>query len=122
MRPRRGSMIRAGEAGTSEVSRPMGDDSSRQRPPADWPAQPPPYTFSEDDYVARPPRRRPGRRAGTSLLILLILAAAFVVGDRIARAYAQGRIAQQIQTQASLAARPAVSIEALPLLPQLAGR
>lgn len=98
------------------------DDSSRQRPQADWPAQPPPYTYSEDDYGARPPRRVPGRRAGTSLLVLLLLAAAFVIGDRVAKAYAQGRIAQQIQTQASLAARPAVSIEGFPFLTQVAAR
>lgn len=99
------------------------DDSSRQRPPAEWPAQPPQYkqyTYSEDDYTARPPRRRPGRRAGTSLLVLLILAAVFVVGDRVARTYAQDRIAQQIQTQARLAARPGVSIEGFPFLTQVA--
>lgn len=98
----------------------MSDDSSRQRPPAEWPSQPPPYTYSEDEYNPRPPRRRPGRRAGTSLLVLLILAVAFVVGDRVARTYAQDKIAQQIQTQGSLAARPAVSIEGFPFLTQVA--
>jgi len=53
-------------------------------------------------------------------VVLLILAGALVIGDRIAKSYAQGKIAQQIQTQATLATKPSVNIEGFPFLTQLA--
>jgi hypothetical protein len=83
-----------------------------------WPAQPP--QDSADGY-GPPPRRRRGRAAGITLLVLLlVLAAGFVIGDRVVRSYAQDKIAQQIQTQATLAAKPSVNIEGFPFLTQLA--
>jgi hypothetical protein len=54
------------------------------------------------------------------LLVLLILAGALVIGDRVAKSYAQDKIAQQIQTQATLASKPSVNIEGFPFLTQLA--
>jgi hypothetical protein len=96
----------------------MSDYPQQPRPRGGWPAQPPPYSGG-DHYP--PPRRRRGRGVGATLLILLVLlVAAAVVGDRIAKSYAQDKIAQQVQAQAALAAKPAVSIEGFPFLTQLA--
>ena len=96
----------------------MSDYPGRPRPRAGWPAQPAPY--SGDDYYP-PRRRRRGRGVGATLLILLaLLVAAAVIGDRVAKSYAQDRIAQQVQTQAALAAKPSVNIEGFPFLTQVA--
>ncbi|HEX7164711.1 MAG TPA: DUF2993 domain-containing protein [Trebonia sp.] len=69
----------------------------------------------------RPSRRRRRRRplvwlAVAVVLILIIL----VIGDQIAKAYAQNRIAQQIQTSAQVSAKPSVGIEGWPFLTQVA--
>jgi hypothetical protein len=101
----------------------MSDYPGRPRSRGEWPVQPPQYSGDDYDTAEYPPprRRRRGRRAGITLLVLLIgLAAAFVIGDRVAKSYAQDKIAQQIQTQATLAAKPSVSIEGFPFLAQLA--
>jgi hypothetical protein len=96
----------------------MSDYPGHPRPRGEWPAQPTQY--SGDDYF-QPRRRRRGRRIGTTLLVLLVLVvAAAVIGDRVAKSYAQDRIAQQVQTQAALAAKPSVNIEGFPFLTQLA--
>jgi hypothetical protein len=95
----------------------MSDYPGPPRPRGEWPVQPAQY--SGDDYY-QPPRRRRGRGIGVTLLVLLVLVVAAVIGDRVAKSYAQDRIAQQIQTQATLAAKPSVSIEGFPFLTQLA--
>jgi hypothetical protein len=101
----------------------MSDYPGRPRSRAGWPAQPPQYSADDYDVPDYPPPRRRGRRRGRgigiSLLVLVILVAAFVIGDRMAKSYAQGKIAQQIQTQATLAAKPSVNIEGFPFLTQL---
>lgn len=51
--------------------------------------------------------------------MILILAIA-AIGDQIARSYAQGRIAEKIQTSGDLSAKPAVSIQGWPFLTQVA--
>src|SRR5262249_19652718 len=61
------------------------------------------------------------RRLGVSFVVLLILVGAFVIGDRLAKSYAQDKIAQQIQTQATMARKPSVNIEGFPFLTQVAG-
>jgi hypothetical protein len=53
-------------------------------------------------------------------VLLILAAAAFVIGDRVARSYTQDKIAQQIQTQTTLATKPSVTIEGFPFLTQLA--
>lgn len=101
----------------------MSDYPSQSRRRGSWPDQPPPYSRYEQGPDGYPtvPRRRRGRRAGAWLLaVLLLLVAAFVVGDQVAKSYAQNKIAQQIQDQANLAARPSVNIEGFPFLTQVA--
>lgn len=96
----------------------MSDYPGQPRPRGGWPAQP--TRYSGQDYVP-PPRRRRRRGIGATLLVLLVLlAAAAVIGDRVAKSYAQDRIAQQVQAQATLAAKPSVNIEGFPFLTQLA--
>src|SRR5690242_5576650 len=99
----------------------MSDYPGRPRSRAGWPAQPPQYTGDDYDTADYPPprRRRRGRGIAISFLVLAILVAAFLIGDRMAKSYAQDKIAQQIQTQATLAAKPSVSIEGFPFLTQL---
>jgi hypothetical protein len=68
-----------------------------------------------------PPRRRRRRHplAWLAVVIVVLLVIA-VVGDQIAKSYAQNRIAQQIQSSAQLSAKPSVSIEGWPFLTQVA--
>lgn len=99
----------------------MSDYPGRPRSRAGWPAQPPQYSGDDYDVPDHPPprRRRRGRGIGISLLVLVILVIAFVIGDRMAKSYAQGRIAQQVQAQATLATKPSVTIGGFPFLTQL---
>lgn len=99
----------------------MSDYPGRPRSRPEWPAQPPQYSGDDYDTPDYPPprRRRRGRGIGISLLVLVIVVAAFAIGDRWARSYAQDKIAQQIQTQAALAAKPSVTIVGFPFLTQL---
>jgi LmeA-like phospholipid-binding len=102
-----------------------------------WPAQPPQYTgYEQDRYEprdgdprllagpARGPRRRRRRGRGwiALLITLIVLAVLFVVGDQVAKAYAQNMIASKIQSSAALASKPSVGIEGFPFLTQLAAR
>lgn len=52
-------------------------------------------------------------------MVVVILAVA-AIGDQVARSYAQGRIAEKIQTSANLSAKPSVSINGWPFLTQIA--
>jgi hypothetical protein len=97
----------------------MSDYPGQPRPRDGWPAQP--ARYGGEGYFPPPRRRRRGRGIGAVLLVLLVLlAAAAVIGDRVAKSYAQDRIAQQVQAQAGLAGKPSVSIEGFPFLTQLA--
>jgi hypothetical protein len=69
-----------------------------------------------------PRRRRRGRGWIVLLVILIVLAVLFVVGDRIARSYAQNMIATKLQSSSSLTTKPSVTIEGFPFLTQLAAR
>jgi hypothetical protein len=105
---------------------------SDYQPPAQggWPSQPPangPADHRQGGYgptssaqqSGRPPRRR--RRRGLIALVIavVVIVAIFVIGDQIAKAYAQNRIAQQIQSS-GLNAKPKVNIEGWPFLTQVA--
>lgn len=101
-----------------------------------WPAQPPVdsgYGRAPGDRYGQapqggyeqaptaPPRRRRRRRWPVVLLVVVILLLAILgIGDQVARSYAEGRIAQKIQTSANLSAKPSVSIEGWPFLTQIA--
>jgi len=114
----------------------VSDYPNQSRSQGGWPTQPPQYrppeysepgysepTYSEPGRQAFGParRRRRGRRATTVLItVLVLLVALFVAADRIAVAYAQNMIASKIQTQASLSAKPSVSIKGFPFLTQVA--
>jgi len=67
--------------------------------------------------------RAAGRRRGRRWLIALIVLVALLVGlDFAARAVAEQEAATQIQQQASLAAKPDVTIDGFPFLTQVAAR
>lgn len=104
-----------------------------------WPAQPPSNSgydqgYGQRDYgygqasqggyaqsPAAPPRRRRRRRWPVILAVVVVVILAIAgIGDQVARAYAQNRIAQQIQTSGNLSARPSVSIAGWPFLTQVA--
>jgi hypothetical protein len=102
-----------------------------------WPEQPPVSSSPGDPYgqyghyapgpggrgarVGMPQRRRRRRHRGWIALIvtLVVLAALFFVGDQVARAYAENRIADQIESS-GLNTKPSVHIEGWPFLTQIA--
>jgi hypothetical protein len=89
-----------------------------------WPAQPAASGYGPDydagyGPTARMPRRRRRRRPFIALAIVLVILLVIAgIGDQIAKAYAQNRIAQQIQ-QSGLNAKPSVTIEGWPFLTQI---
>jgi hypothetical protein len=68
-----------------------------------------------------PRRRRRRRWPLVVLIVVLVLAGLAVVGDRVAAAYAEHRIASEIQKQ-GFGARPDVTIDGFPFLTQVIGR
>ncbi len=66
-------------------------------------------------------QRRRSRRWLYLVIALVVLLAVLVIGDRVAAAYAENRMAQQIQSQ-GFSGKPHVSIEGFPFLTQLLGR
>ncbi len=80
--------------------------------------------FSEDltrpDLPAGKPRRR-RRWPFVVLIVVLVLAGLTVVGDRVAAAYAEHRIASEIQKE-GFGARPGVTIYGFPFLTQVLDR
>jgi hypothetical protein len=107
------------------------------QPQGGWPEQPPRYQAgqypgpqysggpSAPDYgYQRPtPRRRRRRHRGliALLIIVILLVVAFVVGDQVARSYAQNMIATRFQSD-GFPVKPDVSIKGWPFLTQLATR
>jgi hypothetical protein len=101
-----------------------------------WPDQPPQYSERPSDDEARfgsgasgaerrgaralPPRRRRRRGWIALLVVLVVLAVLFVVGDQVAKAYAQNTVASKIQSSSGMASKPSVTIEGFPFLTQIA--
>ena len=104
-----------------------------------WPDQPPRYRddqpgYDQDDQSERygsgasrrgarsaPPRRRRRGRGWIALLVtLVVIAVLLVIGDRVAKAYAQNEIASKIQTSAGMSSKPSVTIQGFPFLTQVA--
>jgi hypothetical protein len=64
---------------------------------------------------------RPPRHPLVWLLVVVVVILVIIgIGDQVAKAYAQNRIAQQIQTSAQLSAKPSVNVEGWPFLTQVA--
>jgi hypothetical protein len=95
-----------------------------------WPAQPPAGGYGPDygrgyapgyGPTARLPRRRRRRRPLIALTIVLVVLLVIAgVLDQVFRVYAQNRVAQRIEQQSGLSARPTVTIEGWPFLTQIA--
>ena len=68
-----------------------------------------------------PARKRRRRWPLVVLIIVLVLAGLTVIGDRVAAAYAEHRIASEIQKE-GFGTRPDVTIYGFPFLTQVAGR
>ncbi len=80
------------------------------------------YTSGPPQTAARP--RRTTRSSRVLITIGVILVAAIclaVIGDRVAAAYVEGRVAGQMQNQ-GFTSKPKVSINGFPFLTQLTGR
>jgi LmeA-like phospholipid-binding len=100
-----------------------------------WPAQPPAGGYGPDhdagygpEYgpgygpTARPPRRRRRRRPLVALTVVIVVILVILgIGDQVAKAYAQNRIATQIE-HSGLNAKPSVTIEGWPFLTQILSR
>jgi hypothetical protein len=106
-----------------------------------WPTQPPQYGARPGDQPGydqtsfqsepagpggargegrvRPRRRRRGRWVAL-LVTLVVLAVLAVVGDQVARTYAQNMIASKIQSSSGISVKPSVSIQGFPFLTQVA--
>jgi hypothetical protein len=107
------------------------------QPQGGWPEQPPRYTEAPGypggqgypggagPEYGRQARRGRSRRRGRGwialLVILIVLAVAFVIGDQVARSYAQNMIAARFQAD-GFPVRPDVSIKGWPFLTQVAER
>jgi hypothetical protein len=86
---------------------------------SEWPEQPPQYRTSSRDVRPRQRRRRRGRGWIALLVVLIVLAVIFVVGDQVARSYAQNTIATKIKSD-GFPVKPTVSIKGFPFLTQVA--
>jgi hypothetical protein len=99
---------------------------NQPRSGSEWPAQPPRYTPQGPGGQPRPAparqlpprRRRRGRGWIALLVVLVVLAVIFVVGDQVARSYAQNMIASKIKSD-GFPVKPAVSIKGFPFLTQV---
>lgn len=86
--------------------------------------QQPRQDYWDDRYAERRPVRRRRRHRGLTalLVVLIVLAAIFVIGDQVARGYAQNMIAGKIQDSSNLTSKPSVSIKGWPFITQVASR
>jgi len=73
------------------------------------------------DYQA-PPARIRRRRRKWPLITVIVIIFLLLVADRGAKAYAEDRMASQLQSSLDLSGKPDVSIQGFPFLTQLAAR
>ena len=73
------------------------------------------------DYQA-PPARVRRRRRRWPWITLLVIVLVLVGGDRAAKAYAEDRMASQVQSSLALSGKPNVTIQGFPFLTQVAAR
>ena len=99
----------------------------RPRAQGGWPEQPPAGDYGPDygpgygpgyGPTSRLPRRRRRRPLIALTVVIVIILVILGIGDQVAKATAQNRIAQQIQ-QSGLNAKPSVTIEGWPFLTQV---
>jgi LmeA-like phospholipid-binding len=69
-----------------------------------------------------PPARVRKRRRRWPWITLLVIVLVLVGGDRAAKAYAENRMASQVQSSLALSGKPNVSIQGFPFLTQAAAR
>ena len=69
-----------------------------------------------------PPARVRRRRRKWPLITLIVIVLVLVVGDRVANAYAENKMASQFQSSLDLSGKPKVTIQGFPFLTQLAAR
>ena len=67
-----------------------------------------------------PPARARRRRRRWPWITLIVIVLVLVLGDRAANAYAENRMASQIQSSLALSGKPTVTIQGFPFLTQLA--
>jgi LmeA-like phospholipid-binding len=67
-----------------------------------------------------PPARARRRRRRWPWITLIVIVLVLVLGDRAANAYAENRMASQIQSSLALSGKPHVTIQGFPFLTQLA--
>jgi hypothetical protein len=92
--------------------------------PGGWPAQPAAGNPGQDGYGSggsgQPPRRRRRRHPFIVIVVVLVvLVVIAVIGDQVAKSYAQNRVAQQVQQSSQMSAKPSVSIKGWPFLTQV---
>ncbi len=95
----------------------------QRRAQGGWPAQQPDDGYGQDyGPTARPPRRARRRRHPLAWLTVVVIVLLVIVGagDQVARVYAQNQVAQRIEQQSGLNAKPSVGIEGWPFLTQVA--
>jgi LmeA-like phospholipid-binding len=80
------------------------------------------YPTAPMPIQSRVPESRRRRWWLVVVIVLVVLLGVLVIGDRVAKAYTENRIAQQIQTQGFNGTKPNVSISGFPFLTQLASR
>ena len=104
-----------GNSGFGEQNtQPLGQETRQQQawPPPPVPPVPGPpllqFAPGQGQRQGRPRRRRWPVVLGIIVVVLLVILG---VADQVAKSYAQGRIAQQIQKSANLSAAPSVNIE-----------
>ena len=78
--------------------------------------------YGQPQQAIRRPRRRRHGCLISLLVVLVVILVILGVGDQVARSYAQGRIASQIQSSADMSAKPSVSIKGWPFLTQVASK
>jgi LmeA-like phospholipid-binding len=94
-----------------------------------WPTQPPAGGYGQGNgqgygptaQMQQPVRRRRRRRHPLIALTVVVVVLLVILGvaDQVAKGYAQNRVAQQIQQQSGLSAKPSVTIEGWPFLTQV---